>query len=217
MIPFQDLTNQKFSRLLVVRKADPAPNGRTQWVCRCDCGREATIYANRLKRGNTTSCGCAKLERVKLMSEAKVTHGCARNNNRSAEYKIWTRVVSRTTNPKNPGYVNYGGRGIHLCRTWLIFENFLRDMGERPSPNHTLERKNNNLGYEPENCCWATRTQQQRNRRNTVSVTYLGENRPLAEWAEIVGIKYSILWKRINELKIPTERAMTQLVRRTRL
>jgi len=112
------------------------------------------------------------------------------------EYRVWGDMRSRCANPRTNHWKNYGGRGITVCERWCRFENFYADMGPRPSAAHTIERKDNDKGYEPDNCKWATRTTQVRNRRNTVRLTAHGKTLPLIEWARLLGIRYKTLYAR---------------------
>lgn len=121
----------------------------------------------------------------------------------SAEYRVWSGVKERCTNPKKRNYRFYGGRGIKVCERWQSFENFLEDMGPRPSSRHTIERDNNDGDYEPGNCRWATRVEQTRNRKITKHVTFRGQILPLAEWCERLDVSYdrmkALLRKRTPE------------------
>lgn len=108
---------------------------------------------------------------------------------------------TRCLNKANPGFRNYGGRGIKVCKRWDNFKNFYKDMGKRPSPKHSIDRINNDGHYEPSNCRWATQTQQARNKRGIHHVTYKGETRPLAEWAERIGMPLKVIYKRFRKGK----------------
>lgn len=101
----------------------------------------------------------------------------------------------RCSNPKSQAYVRYGARGITVCERWHSFENFYADMGERPE-GMTLDREDNNKGYEPGNCRWATRREQTRNRNITISLSFNGRTQPLAAWAEELGLSYYLLLSR---------------------
>lgn len=149
--------------------------GGSRWLFMCDCGNHTTPDPNNVLSGNTASCGCRSGGR---------THG--RSN--SSEYTCWETMIQRCTNPSCPSFRNYGGRGIAVCDRWRAFENFLADLGPRPSMKHSLERIDNDKGYAPGNVVWATRREQQRNRRNTSRVTLHGRQVLLIEACEEAGI-----------------------------
>jgi hypothetical protein len=132
---------------------------------------------------------------------------------RSAEHHVWKGIKARCNNPNNPGYNNYGARGIKLCERWLTFANFFEDMGTRPSPAHSIERINNDRGYEPGNCKWATRIEQNRNSRQNVKLTHNGQTMTAAEWADRLGIKHTTLYGRIRK-GFPIEAALSTRDRR---
>jgi hypothetical protein len=116
-----------------------------------------------------------------------------------AEYPVWWMMKQRCENPNGRWYHRYGGRGIVVCERWQDFENFIADMGRRPSPSHTIERINNDGNYCPENCCWADRTRQARNRRSNRMICIDGERKTLAEWAESSGIQATTIAFRISK------------------
>lgn len=125
------------------------------WLCQCDCGQIAIINRNSLRRGFTQSCGCRRRNRFR-------THGWRR----TPEYAAWTRMKNRCYNVKDRRYADWGGRGIRVCLKWRkSFPAFLTDVGRRPSPQHSIDRINNDGDYEPDNVRWATRIEQARNCR----------------------------------------------------
>jgi len=151
-----DLVGKRYGRLTVVHYC-----GGSQWACLCDCGNKTVAPGSSLYSGRSTSCTCARNERVALLKKSHGLHDLP-------EYKIWKGINSRCEIPSASGYKNYGGRGISVCERWRHdFACFLADVGRRPAPNLSLDRINNNGNYEPSNCRWATRTQQNQNRRNT--------------------------------------------------
>jgi hypothetical protein len=113
-------------------------------------------------------------------------------------YAVWASMIGRCSNPQNTAYDNYGGRGISVCEKWQDFIGFYEDMGDAPE-GLTLDRINNELGYSPENCRWASRVEQSRNRRNVRQITIDGESAPLAEWASRYGINLATAWLRIKK------------------
>jgi hypothetical protein len=115
---------------------------------------------------------------------------------KSPEYKVWSNMFARCTNSNHPRYADWGGRGIAISESWQTFEKFYKDMGNRPSQNHTLERKNNKLGYSKTNCYWATPAEQALNRRSNLYLSYAGVCKTAKEWAQSRGINYVTLVSR---------------------
>lgn len=166
----RELTGQRFGRLTALERAPKATNNHhAQWRCRCDCGTDITVPSDKLTIGNTQSCGCLHRETMaEITRTLNFKHGAAVHSARLPEYKAWTALRNRCSNPNNPGYINYGGRGITVCERWQGehgFENFFEDMGRKPTPKHSIDRKENDGNYEPENCRWATKLEQTHNRR----------------------------------------------------
>lgn len=204
MTRFVDRSGQRFGRLLVERRS--ANRGHNAaWECLCSCGARTVATTAGLRSGHKASCGCLSRESsaVRLGAMAR-THG----GSASPEFRVWSSMRERCGNPKNAAFSRYGGRGITVCERWLhSFESFLTDMDRRPSAKHSLDRIDNDRGYEPGNCRWATATEQRHNRRDSRTFTYNGETLCLAEWARRTGIKLSTLWLRLSR-GLPFEEAI---------
>ena len=175
----------------------------TYQVCQCECGSVKVVATGQMQAGNTSSCGC--LKKIKC---ALTTHG----KTGTPEHKAWKALNARCHKVNDIGHKNYGGRGIKVCDRWMEpngqgFLNFLEDMGPKPSPEYTVERNDPDGNYCPENCCWATRKQQARNKRNTKKYTAFGKTMTLGEWAEETGLNYYALKERFR--KMPPEQAMS--------
>lgn len=187
-----DLTNLKFNRWTVVARAlSNTSHGHPKWVCFCDCGKAKEVSGSDLKSGKSKSCGCLSIELVK---KREITH----NMSKSPEFSIWAGILSRCNNPNSSSYMFYGGRGIRCCDRWIKFENFFEDMGNRPSKEHSIERINLNGDYTPENCKWATKTEQSRNRRNNKFLTINGKTKILQDWLSDFGIKKGTYYARLK-------------------
>ncbi len=168
-------------------------------VCiECNVPFESTV-----KTSTCCSRSCAAARTFKV---ATPKHGMA---NKVPEYYVWKTMIQRCHNPNNSKYPGWGGRGISVCKSWRDFRNFFADMGSRPTPKHTIERKQNNGNYEPENCVWATKKEQGRNKRNNHLISFNGDTLPLSAWAERIGLSESSLRCRLYREKWTTERALT--------
>ena len=178
----------RYGRLEIVSKA-ASRNGQVYMLCRCDCGKEKEIALSSLKRGLTQSCGCYRKEKGPSNQSHKQSH--------TRTYKVWLSMRQRCLNPNNPAYKNYGGRGIAITPEWDDFAQFLADMGDVPD-GMSIERINNDGGYNPSNCRWATRTEQGRNTRKCRVITHNGQTKTLSEWASEYGINHQTLGKRLD-------------------
>jgi hypothetical protein len=184
MSKFKDLTGLKFGRLMVIKRAENCGH-HTRWLCKCDCGNETISHTTSLTSGRTKSCGCKNKE--DLLS-AVTTHG----GRKTELYKHWCLMKTRCYYPKYDHYDRYGARGIIVCPEW---ENDFATFREWAVNNGyvdglQIDRINTNGNYEPANCRWINRTQQVRNRTNTLFFEIDGINKPFAEWCEIHGVNY---------------------------
>jgi len=191
---------QRYGKLTTLENLGTRPPRRKHgyWKCLCDCGSITVVRADGLSRGTTQSCGCYQRERV-------TKHG----RDGMPEFRIWTLMKRRCNSTADPAYGNYGGRGVAVCAEWQDFDQFLADMGLRPSARYTLERKDNDLGYSPGNCKWATRTEQGVNKRNNRHLTFQGQTLTVSQWTALRGWKRSTLYQRLYA-GWSVERALTE-------
>jgi hypothetical protein len=193
----KDLSGRQFGRWTVLQYA-----GKSHWLCRCQCGTERPVFTGALSGNKSLSCGCLRDE---IVSQNSATHRLTK----SAEYKVWAGVKRRCLNPNDKVYQAYGGSGVTICQRWSgSFEAFLSDMGLRPTARHTIERKDNSKGYEPGNCRWATRAEQNRNKSNNRPITLGAETKTLSEWAAALGVCHETIRYRLAA-GWPIERALT--------
>lgn len=202
---FNNVAGMRFGRLKVTRFAGRATSRQGWyylWECCCDCGNTIYAAAHNLKSGKTASCGCLNKE---VASRTHTVHGLRD----SPEWHVWCSMKARCYNPKTKNFFRYGGRGIRVAASWLAeFAAFYRDMGPRPSPHHSLERRDNNGNYEPSNCYWATAKQQARNRRSNVNLEFNGVTMCALDWDEHLGFRKETVRNRLN-LGWTVERALT--------
>lgn len=168
-----------------------AHSRRTFFNCRCECGHEQSVRSDQLRNGRSSRC-------KQCDNDARVRHGATRIKNYTPEYRAWNCMRQRCTNPHNASWDRYGGRGIRVCERWASFQNFLADMGERPSAAHSLDRVDGDGDYEPGNVRWGTVEEQANNRRSTPHVEFEGESMTIAQWARRKGIPVMALRQRLR-------------------
>ena len=172
------------------------------WKFRCDCGQSCEAVASLVLRQLKKSCGCMQHEPHHFSHLKKFTR----------VYSIWSGLKQRCLNSKHIAFSRYGGRGITLCKRWLKFENFFKDMGDPPGKEYTLDRLNNNQGYTKSNCRWATKKEQNRNARTNINYTLDGYTKCLSAWAEDYSKPYLIVWERVRKSGWPLRRALTEAI-----
>lgn len=186
----KDLDGRIFGCLTVIERD---PHNPQKWLCRCDCGNTVSSYRSNLNpNGNSKhrkgdrSCGCQR---------RKWGHGLSQ----TGEYKSWQTMIARCNDPRHKNHFRYHRNGIVVCERWVnSVENFVEDMGSKPTNKHTLDRIDNKLGYFKQNCRWATMKEQNRNHSKNVIIEYKGISKCIAEWAEVIGIKAYILRSRLK-------------------
>jgi hypothetical protein len=203
---FHNVTGQKFNRLTAIEYVGRDEQGATLWRCRCECGSITIARTSQLKNNGKKSCGCLNTEQIRL---TRRTHG----HRHTSVYNIWRNMIQRCKPSSADRFKYYAGRGIRVCKRWRTFENFLADMDGMPTPQHSIERINNDGDYEPSNCRWATATEQGSNKRNNILLTLKGRTQTLAAWARERHIKRLTLRKRL-QLGWDVEKALTTPVRK---
>jgi hypothetical protein len=196
------IENKRFGRLVAlwhshtnIDQYKKSKNYRKYFKCICDCNQLTIVERNSLVSGNTKSCGCLEKETVKKVN---TKHG----KSKTREHNIWSGLKQRCLNKKNNHYKNYGARGILISQKWLYsFESFILDVGIAPSKNHSLDRINNDGNYEPGNCRWATREEQNNNSRRTIFLELNGERKSLADWCYKFNLKRKTVYARIRSGK----------------
>lgn len=183
-------TGQIFGRLTAIERVDGE-----RWKFRCQCGNEKVMYRRNVTRGASQSCGCLQRETT---ARVKTTHGHSKGRVITPEFQTYRSMMARCYRASNNRYCQYGERGIEVCERWRnSFQTFLDDMGPRPSRLHSLDRVDNDADYSPQNCRWATRRQQCRNRSSNIIVSVAGQSMTLIEASERFDIKYGTLKARI--------------------
>jgi hypothetical protein len=192
----KDFSGLRFGRLTVSsfagRSYSPSkPHGIVKWKCVCDCGCETVVSGRSLTSGRTISCGCFHKEQL---SKRVKTHG----QSKTVLYRRWAGMLTRCTNPNRDFWDRYGGRSIEVCERWRNYEAFAYDMGETFSPELTIERRDNDLGYCKENCYWGTPLQQANNTSKNKVVEFSGRKQTVANWARETGINPFTLYYRLK-------------------
>jgi hypothetical protein len=180
-----------FGSLTVIERVT-LPSGQSVWKCQCECGGTANVHGSRLRSGQHTHCKACCRDRK---------HGESEGLNRRAttEYAAWSSMIQRCCNPDCHAYSRYGGRGIGVCGRWRnSYVDFLSDMGRKPSRLHSLDRINNDIGYSPSNCRWATKKEQSNNRQDNRFITHDGKTMTISQWSEFIGIRRHVLDHRIK-------------------
>ena len=194
---------QRFGRLTICGFQHSDRFHKWFWVCRCDCGEQVTVRPYLVRNGHTLSCGCLQKDRA---SQASKTHG----QTNSRLYHIYSGMKNRCYNEKHPSYANYGGKGITICDEWLrsfaVFQGWALANGY--SDDLSIDRIDNDKGYSPENCRWATRTEQNENTRNNHLVTINGKTQPLSAWARERELNYHTVSFRIHQKHMTPEQAL---------
>jgi hypothetical protein len=182
--PRVELAGLKFGKLTVIEfRRHPTLRSDSFWLCSCECGGTIVTSGHRLKIGRTVSCGCVKRSIIAKLLKDSIIH----NDHGSPEYISWIAMRRRCDHKKNINYDRYGGRGIKVCERWSSYENFLSDMGRKPSNSHSIDRIDVNGDYEPCNVKWSTPKEQCNNRSNTIYVMYKGNHITLTEAIKLGG------------------------------
>ena len=209
-----DLTGKRFGRWTVIKEDGRARYGGTMWLCKCDCGTIRRVNGRSLRAGLSMSCGCYGAEQRNAAS-VLVTKKHGGKNERL--YGVWAGIKERCNNPNSKFYPLYGGRGITICNEWnndyAMFRKWALETGYDDAAPHgkcTLDRINNDLGYFPENCRWATSMTQCNNRRSNHILTFNGQSKTISEWARETGIRKDTIRRRIVQYGWSIERALTE-------
>lgn len=207
MAAFKDITGARFGRLVAVkclqRGRQPGASGPVLWLCKCDCGTFVSAKPDSLNKGEKKSCGC-------LRDEA--THG----GSNTSLYSTWNGIKNRCFNKEAINYKDYGARGITMHKPWSESFSAFRDyilltIGNKPSEDYSLDRKDSSKHYAPGNIRWATRTQQNNNSRRNLVITHCGLTMTLSEWCSYLNIGYRKTYERLYKLGWSTDKALGTL------
>lgn len=198
-MPIIDISGKRFGSLVALSMNGRDKHNKILWLCKCDCGKELDVVGNKLRNGNTKSCGCSRASALQKARKARKNNGYTTTHKKANQ--AWRDMWSRCTNHKHKSWLRYGGRGISVCDRWKDFKFFLEDMGDPPD-GHSIDRINNDGNYDPLNCQWATRSQQMRNTSRNVHVLFEGEVMCASDVVKKLGLNKSHIYYKINkELK----------------
>lgn len=206
----EDITGKRFGRYTVLKRVENSANRKARWLCRCDCGTEKVVTGYYLRKGRTKSCGCYNRDLITKVGKNNTMHGLSHTR----LYVIWNGMVRRCHNPKAQRYESYGGRGITVCDEWL--NDFMTFRAWALSHGYhddlSIDRIDNNKGYNPDNCRWATDSEQANNMSSNTMITFNGKTQNMKQWSIELGISYIALVCRF-ERGWSVERAFTTPVR----
>ena len=197
---FIDLSGQRFGRLRVISRAGKNKHNQLLWDCECDCGERCVSLGFVMRKGEKQSCGCLQREAI---ASVNLSHGMTR----TPIYAIYRGMMQRCYDKNSTAYDRYGARGINVCEKWQTFEGFYEDMGDKPE-GMSLERKDNDGDYCPENVVWATAKQQANNTRGNRVLEYRGQKQTMTQWAEEFGLKPQTVWARLVTRGWSVEKAL---------
>lgn len=204
---FTPSPGERFGRLTILRTGirGEDDNGSERFLCQCDCGAVVERGAKEIKRGTTRSCGCLHRDTAQRRGAMNTIgrHGFTKGGKKDPTYGCWSAMMARCSGSPSQSSTTYAHRGIKVCDRWKTFENFLADMGPRPSLKHSIDRVDNNGDYEPANCRWADHFQQARNRprsgKNDARYTHDGRDLTITEWSKVSGIPDYVIRFRISK------------------
>lgn len=216
-----DITGNKYGRLTVLsyeglKRTNDKGHLCAYWRCKCECGNEITVLGTSLRSGNTLSCGCLQSDIIKTRNAMFAKHGAKRNGMRDRLYSIWLSMKSRCNGVNRNAYKYYCGREIKVCKEWdhdfIAFREWAINNGYRDGLS--IDRINNDKGYSPNNCRWATAKEQANNRRNNILIEYSGKKQSVGDWARDTGLSYRTInarikagWEVNKALEYPSKRS----------
>lgn len=200
---WEELVGLKFNRLKVLRVAGKNKHGHVLFECLCDCDNKTIVEATAVKNGVTKSCGCLQREKA---GNTSLIHGMT--NTRL--HRIWSAMISRCENKNNNRYYTYGARGIKVCPEWrsdfVAFYNW--SMANGYDDNLTIDRKDNNKDYSPENCKWSTNREQANNKRSNRIIEYKGIRKNVKQWADYFGFNYKYFHEKLKKCEWSIEKLL---------